>query len=259
MEGKGNLFRNLTKDEIEVRVNTISKSGSGFSALLYKTARTDARLLDETFGAMNWQCAYRSIDGKLYCQILVWDENKEQWISKENVGVDSKESPEKGEASDALKRAGYTLGLGVELYTQPFIWFSLGGVVLPSKPTFDFEITDYECSDKKEITYLKICAKFKDVNGAMQTKWFEHGEKPSKKTAKSEKPKEEISQASVVDNGETSVACSDCGKPILGHEKHSAASIIEGTVRAHGRPLCWDCAKKAKGATSNQSSKGGNE
>ena len=42
-------FRNLTKDEVEVRV------GGGGSLLLYKTARVDAYVLDETVKQANWQ------------------------------------------------------------------------------------------------------------------------------------------------------------------------------------------------------------
>ena len=46
-------FRLLTENEIECRISEIAKNGSFLRLLLYKTARTDAALLDETYGPMN--------------------------------------------------------------------------------------------------------------------------------------------------------------------------------------------------------------
>lgn len=121
-----NLFRLLRADEIEVRAATSGESQKGAYAsfLLYKDARVDQRILDETFGAMNWKVSYEEIKGRMYCSVSVWDAEKKEWISKSNVGVESNTEEVKGEASDALKRACFTWGLGVELYTAPeiFIW-----------------------------------------------------------------------------------------------------------------------------------------
>ena len=59
----------------------------------------------------------------MYCTISVWDEKKQQWISKQDCGVESAfGDKEKGEASDSFKRAGFKWGIGVELYNSPFIW-----------------------------------------------------------------------------------------------------------------------------------------
>ena len=46
-------FRLLTKDEIDVRVGTANDKG--VSLLLYKDARCDQNILDETVGPFNWQ------------------------------------------------------------------------------------------------------------------------------------------------------------------------------------------------------------
>ena len=48
-----NKFRELRSDEIECRVSTVKESGC--SLLLYKDARCDMNILDETVGAMNWE------------------------------------------------------------------------------------------------------------------------------------------------------------------------------------------------------------
>lgn len=114
--------RNLKEDEIECKVATIKKD-KGITLLLYKTARTDILILDETFGQMNWQCEYKEIKGNMYCGISVYDKEKCQWVSKWDCGVESAfGDKQKGEASDAFKRAGFKWGIGIELYTAPFIW-----------------------------------------------------------------------------------------------------------------------------------------
>ena len=98
-----NQIRLLNSDEIECRVGTISEKG--LSLLLYKDARADMKILDETFGAMNWERQHELIGDNLYCTVRIWDENKHQWISKMDVGTESYTEKEKGQASDSFKRA----------------------------------------------------------------------------------------------------------------------------------------------------------
>lgn len=109
-------FRQLRPDEIEVRVAEV---GSGFARLLlYKDARCDRRILDETVGAMGWKASYREISGILYCTVSIWDETKEMWISKEDCGTAGNFEAEKSTASDAFKRACFSWGIGRALYTR---------------------------------------------------------------------------------------------------------------------------------------------
>lgn len=118
-------FRLLDKEEIECRVQSVMKDNSGCILLLYKTARTDYNLLDEVVGTMNWKCDYKEIKGNLYCEISIYNNDLQQWISKSNCGVESNTEAEKGEASDSLKRAGFVWGIGRELYTAPFTYIKL--------------------------------------------------------------------------------------------------------------------------------------
>jgi hypothetical protein len=97
----------------------------GCMLLLYKDARVDMSIMDETFGANNWQRTHELINGNLFCNIDVWDDEKKTWVRKQDVGVPSDMESEKGEASDAFKRAGTNVGIGRELYTAPFIWVRL--------------------------------------------------------------------------------------------------------------------------------------
>ena len=112
--------RLLKADEIECRVGTIS--GKGCSLLLYKDARVDMKILDETYGVGNWQRTHEVINNNLFCTIEIWNDKINQWVKKQDVGTESYTEKEKGEASDSFKRAGFNVGIGRELYTSPFIW-----------------------------------------------------------------------------------------------------------------------------------------
>ena len=113
-------FRLLRADEIDVRVAMVRENG--VSLLLYKDARCDMNILDETVGAMNWQRSHSRDNAN--CTVSLWDAEKEQWISKEDTGTESNTEKEKGLASDSFKRACFNWGIGRELYTAPFIWIT---------------------------------------------------------------------------------------------------------------------------------------
>lgn len=112
-------FRNLTADEIQVRPTNTKYKGSAL-LLLYKDARCDMNILDETVGPLNWCKRYYEVKGNLYCSVGIKSENGE-WVYKDDCGIESNTDAEKGEASDAFKRACFNWGLGRELYTTPKI------------------------------------------------------------------------------------------------------------------------------------------
>ena len=112
------MFRDLIADEIECRV--AQAKANGVSVLLYKDARCDQNILDETVGPMNWQRGHLRENAN--CVVSIWDEKKQQWVSKEDTGTESNTEKEKGLASDSFKRACFNWGIGRELYTAPFIW-----------------------------------------------------------------------------------------------------------------------------------------
>jgi hypothetical protein len=102
-------FRPLTASEIDCRVSTINEKG--LTLLLYKDARVDMNILDEKFGVTGWQRKHEVIGGNLYCTVSIWDAEKQQWISKQDVGVESYTEKEKGQASDSFKRACFNIGI----------------------------------------------------------------------------------------------------------------------------------------------------
>ena len=111
-------FRKLKADEIECRIGQIK--ATGLTLLLYKDARCDMNVLDETVGALNWKREHTRDNRN--CIVSIYDEDKKEWISKEDTGTESNTEADKGLASDSFKRACVNWGIGRELYTAPFIW-----------------------------------------------------------------------------------------------------------------------------------------
>ena len=113
-------MRDLRADEIELRIQQVLPEG--LILLFYKNARTDMDILDELYTPTGWQRSHTFKDGKLYCAVSVRDKETGEWITKEDVGTESNTEAEKGQASDAFKRACVNWGIGRELYTAPFTW-----------------------------------------------------------------------------------------------------------------------------------------
>ena len=156
-------FRLLQPEEIECRIAEIGKDGSYLTLLLYKTARTDAALLDEKFGPLGWANDYRVIDGKMYCGIGIRSGDNGEWVWKWNVGTESNTEAEKGEASDAMKRAGFVWGIGTELYSAPRIYVNNDACNIKPKNNgngfvcYDrFDVKHIAYGSREEITELEI-------------------------------------------------------------------------------------------------------
>lgn len=153
----GIKFRLLRADEIEVRTQQTKENGT--SVLLYKTARTDANLLDETVGAENWQNDFKSIDGKMFGYISIKCDG--EWVTKSDSGTEGNIEAEKSLASDAFKRAGFKWGIGRELYTAPFIWISSDVIQIKSYngkyiTNEQFSVSKIQYNENREIIALEI-------------------------------------------------------------------------------------------------------
>ena len=155
------MIRLLKADEIECRIATINEKG--LSLLLYKDARVDQRILDETFGIFGWKRSHQCIDGNLYCTVEIYDKDSGEWISKQDVGTMSYSEKEKGQASDSFKRACFNWGIGRELYSAPFIWIPAGTAAIHSRNKekkyycYDrFSVSSIEYNGDREISSLVI-------------------------------------------------------------------------------------------------------
>lgn len=150
-------FRRLRADEIDCRVNQINEKG--LTLLLYKDARCDMNILDETVGCMNWKREHTRENAN--CIVSIYNSDIKEWISKEDTGTESYTEKEKGLASDSFKRACFNWGIGRELYTSPFIWIPANWCNIEKKndkwTTYDtFKVVDIKYNDKGEITDLAI-------------------------------------------------------------------------------------------------------
>ena len=176
-------FRDLRADEIDCRIAMVKQSG--LSLLLYKDARCDMNILDETVGAFNWQRSHTRDNAN--CIVSIYDEDKKQWVSKEDTGTESNTEKEKGLASDSFKRACFNWGIGRELYTAPFIWIDASCCNLTNGKCYDkFAVADIKIEDKK-IVYLKIVNTSK--KGAVV---FETGKSVKATATPKAQPKQEV-------------------------------------------------------------------
>lgn len=218
-------FRDLKADEIECRVQSVKENSdpakSGLVLLLYKDARCDMNILDETVGAERWQREHYECKGNLFCRVGIVVETKKgesifpEWVWKSDCGTESNTEAQKGEASDSFKRACFNWGIGRELYTSPFIWVGSDKCNIKNGKCYDtFEVKSVTIENKK-ITALEIYNKTKKCTA------FEFG-KP-----KAETPKEAPKQ----------IVCTECGATI-------DENMAQRTFKAFGAILCRECGLK---------------
>lgn len=164
-------FRDLRADEIECRVQSVRDNG--LVLLLYKDARVDMNILDETVGAVNWQNKFYENKGILFCSLGINTnyadkEKPDRWVWKDDAGVESNTEAEKGNASDARKRSGFAWGIGRELYTAPFTWIPAEKCNIKdgkngAKQCYDKFVVEKIIIENKQITALAIWNTTKNV------------------------------------------------------------------------------------------------
>lgn len=154
------IFRDLTKDEIECRVQSVKQNG--LVLLLYKDARVDMNILDETVGPECWQREHYECKGNLFCRVGICVETKKgdavfpEWTWKSDCGTESNTEAQKGEASDSFKRACFNWGIGRELYTAPFIWIPAEKCNISNGKCYDKFVVEKIIIENKQITALAI-------------------------------------------------------------------------------------------------------
>lgn len=191
MQNLSLLNQPVNAQDIDFRVQSINKGGYA-TILAYKDARYDMRILDEVAGVGLWQKDYKIIDGNLYCGIGVYVETLQQWVWKWDVGVESNTEKEKGQASDAQKRAGFAWGIGRELYDFPLIQVKLNPNEFEvradgrAQQTYNLKLRDWnwtiERDDNGKITNLVAA----DQNGEIR---FQSGKSAKPVGGATAKPK----------------------------------------------------------------------
>lgn len=149
------MFRDLKADEIDCRIAQIGDNW--ISLLLYKDARVDQNILDETVGEYNWQRDHKELKGNIYCGISIWDKEKQQWVTKWDCGKESFTEAEKGESSDSFKRAGFNWGIGRELYTAPKIF-----IKVEDEKGINFELKEVKGKTQCKTSFYVEAIEIKD-------------------------------------------------------------------------------------------------
>lgn len=138
----------LNIEDVDFRIQSINNGGFA-TILAYKDARVDMNRLDAVCGP-NWQKEYKYIENKglLFCRVGI--KINDEWIWREDLGAESFSDKEKGQASDAFKRACFNWGIGRELYDYPVIQVKLNAD--------EFTITDGPNNKKivKQTWNLKL-------------------------------------------------------------------------------------------------------
>ena len=179
------IFRDLTANEIDARIGTVNEKG--LTLLLYKDARCDMAILDETVGAENWQREHYEVKGNLYCRVGIKCETTSDWVWKSDCGTESYTEKQKGESSDSFKRACVNWGIGRELYTAPLIYIpAANNDGTPNYKAFEkngkmttydkFKVTKMTVENKR-ITELEI------INTKLRKCVFSYSDKPVSNSA----------------------------------------------------------------------------
>lgn len=247
------MFRDLRAEEIECRVAQATEKG--VSLLLYKDARCDQNILDETVTPMGWQRTHTRDNAN--CIVSIWDEKKQQWIGKEDTGTESNTEKEKGLASDSFKRACFNWGIGRELYTAPFIWINAENCT-NLKP--NEKSGKWQCNDKFDVFEIEIVDKritkliiTNARNGKVCFVW--NGGKPVAAPApekKPEQPKQEHPKPKFTPP-DIKFRCEDCGAELKPYKGADGKEIgirrhTEGSKAKFGKVLCLECINKKKAA-----------
>lgn len=150
-------FRDLKADEIECRVQSVKENG--LVLLLYKDARVDMNILDETVGSSNWQREHYECKGNLFCRVGIGISRKDgacEWVWKSDCGTESNTEAQKGEASDSFKRACFNWGIGRELYTAPSTWIPADKCNIKNGKCYDKFVVEKILIENKQITAVAI-------------------------------------------------------------------------------------------------------
>jgi hypothetical protein len=110
---------NDLKKELPYKWRVQSANQWGASCVAYIDSRDVQNLLDEVLGVAGWQTKFEEHKGNLFCSIGI--KVGDEWIWKSDCGTESQVEKQKGEASDAFKRAAVMLSVGRFLYDLPII------------------------------------------------------------------------------------------------------------------------------------------
>jgi len=115
------------------RISRLNRAKGVAECVPYIDARDAMNRLDQVLGPFGWQDDYKDLGGKIYCTVKILylakfkssasieekNAGRGVWYEKSDCGMPSDIEGDKGQASDAFKRACVKWGLGRFLYAVP--------------------------------------------------------------------------------------------------------------------------------------------
>jgi len=105
------------------KIQSFNKAKTKASCVAYIDARDVMDLLDKAVGFDGWRDSYRREGDRLICKLEL--KINDEWIAREDTGTESQSEGEKGEFSDAFKRAAVKWGVGRFLYDLEIKWLDI--------------------------------------------------------------------------------------------------------------------------------------
>lgn len=228
-------FRYLKANEVDVFPKVVKDTSC--MVLLYKDARCDMNILDEEIGPLEWKREHGVVNNNLFCTVSIYNKDIKEWISKQDVGVESFTEKEKGQASDSFKRACFNWGIGRELYTVPNIWINLNqsetykqGDKAKLKGSVKFSLSHIKTVEER-IVEIEIV----DQNNKSRFKW-KSGSKPHIEPVSEEKSKP---SNTTKPTNKTELKCTECNAEITD-------KVANYSMSKYKKELCFECQKKVK-------------
>lgn len=155
-----NKINNLKKTiPFKWRVQSEIKGKLLVRMIAYVDARDVAEQLDKIIGPENWTDTFKEVKGSLFCSIGINIDGV--WVHKSDCGVASRTEKEKGESSDAFKRAAVKWGINRDAYKVGMLDIpakEFNGKKYPCDPSGKFlkgqQLYDY-CNDLAKISELE--------------------------------------------------------------------------------------------------------
>lgn len=113
------LTDEFLESELEWKPQNTGSGANGVWAMVlcYVSARAIQNRLDAVFGVLGWRDTYRFEKNGVICELSVYDNEKKEWITKENGSPETDIESFKGGISSAFKRvASSGFGIGRYLY-----------------------------------------------------------------------------------------------------------------------------------------------
>ncbi len=139
------------------RIQSCSKTSPNATCVAFIDARAVMDLLDEVVGQTNWQSEFYNVDGMMFCRIGI--KVNGEWIWKSDTGSEGNIEKEKSHASDCLKRAAVSWGIGRFLYESPIQFIKTNAKKDDKDNKFPYPVDDYG-NKIKNLTYF-----INDMNG----------------------------------------------------------------------------------------------